>query len=39
MKLDSILEALVPKDDKFIKYFEKDVDNLLAAATLLPRSK
>jgi len=32
MKLDSILHALLPKDDKFFRYFEKDVENLLAAA-------
>lgn len=32
MKLDSLLHALLPKDDKFFKYFEKDVDNLLNAA-------
>lgn len=32
MKLDSLLQALVPKDDKFFDYFEKDVGNLLAAA-------
>lgn len=32
MKLDSILQALLPKDNKFFDYFEKDVGNLLAAA-------
>ena len=32
MKLDSLLHALLPKDDKFFKYFEKDVENLFAAA-------
>jgi predicted phosphate transport protein (TIGR00153 family) len=32
MKLDSILQALVPKDDKFFRYFEKDIENVLAAA-------
>ncbi len=32
MKLDSLLHALLPKDDKFFNYFEKDVDNLLTAA-------
>jgi predicted phosphate transport protein (TIGR00153 family) len=32
MKLESILHALIPKDDKFFKYFEKDVENLLLAA-------
>ena len=32
MKLDSLLHALLPKDDKFFNYFEKDVDNLMTAA-------
>lgn len=32
MKLDSLLHALLPKDDKFFNYFEKDVENLLDAA-------
>lgn len=32
MKIDSILHALLPKDDKFFNFFERDVDNLLAAA-------
>jgi predicted phosphate transport protein (TIGR00153 family) len=32
MKLDTLLHALLPKDDKFFNYFEKDVDNLQAAA-------
>jgi predicted phosphate transport protein (TIGR00153 family) len=32
MKIDSILQALLPKDDKFFNFFERDVDNLLAAA-------
>lgn len=32
MKLDGFLHALLPKDDKFFNYFEKDVDNLLNAA-------
>ena len=32
MKLESFLHALLPKEDKFFKYFEKDVDNLLVAA-------
>jgi uncharacterized protein len=32
MKLESILHALIPKENKFFKYFEKDVDNLLVAA-------
>ena len=32
MKLDSILQALLPKDDKFFDYFERDVGNLLAAS-------
>ena len=32
MKIDSILQAFLPKDDKFFSFFERDVDNLLAAA-------
>ena len=32
MKLESILHALIPKEDKFFKYFEEDVENLLLAA-------
>lgn len=32
MKLDDILQALVPKDDKFFRYFEKDIENVMAAA-------
>lgn len=32
MKLDGILQALLPKDDKFFRYFEKDVENLLESA-------
>jgi uncharacterized protein len=32
MKLESILHALIPKENKFFKFFEKDVDNLLVAA-------
>lgn len=32
MKLDSFLHALLPKDDKFFKFFETDVQNLLQAA-------
>jgi predicted phosphate transport protein (TIGR00153 family) len=32
MKLDSILHALLPKDDKFYRYFERDVENLFTAA-------
>jgi predicted phosphate transport protein (TIGR00153 family) len=34
MKIDTLIKALVPKDDKFVRYFEKDVENLLAAAKL-----
>ncbi len=34
MKLDSLLHALLPKDDKFFVYFEKDVENVLAAASM-----
>jgi len=32
MKFDAFLHALLPKDDKFFKFFEKDVDNLQNAA-------
>ena len=32
MKLDRFLHALLPREDKFYDYFEKDVDNLLTAA-------
>ena len=32
MKLDSFLHALLPKDDRFFNYFEKDVENVLGAA-------
>ena len=32
MKLDSLLHALLPKDDKFFVFFEKDVGNVLTAA-------
>jgi predicted phosphate transport protein (TIGR00153 family) len=34
MKFDSILHALLPKDDKFYNFFEKDAENLLAAARI-----
>jgi uncharacterized protein len=34
MKLEALLHALLPKEDKFFLYFEKDVDNLLTAAAL-----
>ena len=34
MRLDRIFHVLLPKDDKFFGYFERDVENLLAAATL-----
>jgi uncharacterized protein len=34
MKLDSILHAFLPRDDKFFRLFEKDVDNLLTAAAV-----
>jgi predicted phosphate transport protein (TIGR00153 family) len=34
MRLDTIFHALLPKDDKFFGFFEKDVENLLAAAVL-----
>ncbi|MBI5472990.1 MAG: DUF47 domain-containing protein [Ignavibacteriae bacterium] len=32
MKLDSILHSLLPKDDKFHRLFESDVENLATAA-------
>ena len=32
MKLDALLQALLPKDEKFFNYFEKDVENVLSAA-------
>jgi predicted phosphate transport protein (TIGR00153 family) len=34
MKLDAVLHAFLPKDKTFLSYFEKDVDNLLSAATV-----
>lgn len=34
MGLTSIVKFLLPRDDKFINYFEKAADNLKAAATL-----
>jgi predicted phosphate transport protein (TIGR00153 family) len=34
MKLDRFLHVLLPKHDQFYDFFEKDVENLLAAATL-----
>jgi predicted phosphate transport protein (TIGR00153 family) len=33
MKFDRLLHALLPKHDHFYDYFERDVDNLLQAAT------
>jgi len=35
MKLDSLIQAMLPKDRKFFEFFEKDVANLLAAAEIL----
>jgi len=32
MKFDAILHAILPKDDSFFNFFEKDAENLLAAA-------
>jgi uncharacterized protein len=32
MKIDALLHALLPKDDKFFDFFEKDVENLRAAS-------
>lgn len=34
MRLDSLLHALLPKDDKFFVYFEKDIENVLLAASI-----
>jgi hypothetical protein len=34
MKLDRLLHVLLPKHDQFYDFFEKDVENLLTAATL-----
>jgi len=34
MKLEAILHALIPKEDKFFKHFERDADNLLLAASV-----
>jgi predicted phosphate transport protein (TIGR00153 family) len=34
MKLDRLLHVLLPKHDQFYVFFEKDVENLLTAATL-----
>jgi predicted phosphate transport protein (TIGR00153 family) len=34
MRLDSLLHALLPREEKFFRYFENDVDNLLAAARI-----
>ncbi|MGA9120981.1 MAG: DUF47 family protein [Bacteroidota bacterium] len=34
MRFDTIFHALLPKDDKFFVYFEKDVENLLNAAVI-----
>lgn len=34
MRLDGILRLLLPKDEKFLHLFVKDVENLLTAATL-----
>ncbi len=34
MRLDGILRFLLPKDEKFLKLFIKDVENLVTAATL-----
>lgn len=32
MRLDSLLHALLPKDDKFFVYFERDIENVLSGA-------
>ena len=34
MKIDGILHALLPKDDSFFNLFERDAENLLAAASV-----
>jgi predicted phosphate transport protein (TIGR00153 family) len=34
MKFDSIIRSLLPRDDKFFSYFEKDIENLRATATV-----
>jgi hypothetical protein len=34
MRFDGILHALLPKDDKFYTFFEKDAENLLSAARI-----
>ena len=34
MRIDRLLHVLLPKHDQFYDFFEKDVENLLAAATL-----
>jgi hypothetical protein len=34
MRLDSFLQALVPRDDKFHRLFKQDADNLLQAAQI-----
>jgi len=32
MRFDSLLHALLPRDDKFFRFFEQDAENLVAAA-------
>ena len=34
MKLDAIIQALLPKDKQFFQYFEDDIENLLKASAL-----
>ena len=34
MKLDSFLKVLLPKDDRFFEFFERDAENLLLAAQI-----
>ncbi|HTO94228.1 MAG TPA: DUF47 domain-containing protein, partial [Bacteroidota bacterium] len=34
MKIDGLLHALLPKDDSFFNLFERDAENLLAAASV-----
>ena len=35
MKLDTLIHALLPKDEQFFQFFEDDVENLPKAASVL----
>jgi predicted phosphate transport protein (TIGR00153 family) len=35
MKIDALIHAFLPKDDKFFRYFQRAADNLLSAASVL----